>query len=95
MAAANSPLENVERVKYTQFAARIRIDQQGITITGMCSDLPAGAVIQLANGNVIMQPAAQPQPSAALLRCLVPASLSQVPVTEQLKPLLQLVPLSR
>lgn len=95
LTVANSPLENVERVTYMQFAARIRIDQQGTTITGMCADLPAGAVIQLANGKVIMQPTTQPQPCAALLRCLVPASLSHVPATEQLKPLLQLMPLSR
>ena len=58
------------------------IDNRGISIVGHCADIP-GAVAVAGGRAVLTDPASQPQPVAALIRALVPASEVPVPATRQ------------
>jgi hypothetical protein len=58
------------------------IDNRGISIAGHCADVPGAVAI--GGGRVLLsQPAAQPQPVAALIQALVPVNDIPVPANRQ------------
>ena len=73
------------------------IDQRGISIAGHCSDaagasLP-GAVAVSGSRAVLAEPRSQPQPVAALIQTLAPASEVSIPATRQTGWLARLLPM--
>ena len=59
-----------------------RIDNRGISLAGRCANMPGAVAV--AGGSVLLsEPAAQPQPVAALIQALVPAREVPVPATRQ------------
>ena len=67
------------------------IDSHGIGIVGRCAGTP-GAVAVAGGHAILSQPAAQPQPVAALIQALVPAEEVPVPATRQSGCLARLLP---
>ena len=73
------------------------IDNRGISIIGRCAsmlgaDIP-GAMAVAGGRALLTQPAAQPQPIAALIQALVPANEVPVPATRQTGWLARLLPI--
>ena len=79
-------------LEFDQFGATVHIGDDGLSIVGVCRNAPAGVIMQLADGNAVIQSTVQPQPCGNLLRCLVADRAAQVPAAAELKPLLQVLP---
>lgn len=70
-------------VPYDQLAMAFWIDSRGLQLQGRCSASVPGPILVGRQGALLGHAALQPQPVAALLRTLVPASRHQVPATRQ------------
>jgi hypothetical protein len=86
-----------ESVAFDRLALDFWIDSHGVSVAGQCQDargvnLPGA--IAVAGGQVVMtQPAAQPQPVAALIQAIAPANEVPLPATRQAGWLARLLPL--
>jgi hypothetical protein len=80
-----------ESLAFDRLGLDFWIDNRGITIAGRCEGLP-GAVAVVGGRAILSEPAAQPQPVAALIQALVPASEIPVPATRQTGWLARLLP---
>lgn len=90
-APSSAPLESV--VPYVRLAADFVIDPSGLRLTGRVGHDGRGALLVDGQRVLWQQPDRQPQPTAALVRMLVPHGGVQAPYTRQSDWLLRALPL--
>ena len=83
LVATAEPKASDELLSYEQLALSFRIDGSGLRLHGGCTGATTGAVLSGPGVPLLAEPVAQPQPLAALIQALVPASQFQVPATPQ------------
>ena len=83
LVATAEPKASDELLSYEQLALSFRLDGGGLRLHGGCTGAATGAVLAGPGGPLLAEPVAQPQPLAALIQVLVPASQFQVPATPQ------------
>ncbi len=87
------PLAAGDLCDYDQLALGFQIDAGGLRLQGRCTGVEAGTVLADRAAPLLAEPISQPQPVAALVQALVPASLVQVPATTQADWLARWLPL--
>ena len=79
-------------VPYRRLAAQFHATSGGVTIKGTADPTRDGVVLASATQALLLDPAQQPLPAAALVRLLVPEVEWQVPAAQETIPLLQAFP---
>jgi hypothetical protein len=77
------PMTAGDLCAYDQLALGFQIDAGGLRMQGCCTGVEAGTVLADRAAPLLAEPIAQPQPLAALVQALAPASLVQLPATPQ------------
>jgi hypothetical protein len=71
-----------DSVPYDQLALRFSLDARGLSLNGLCQGAEPGTLLMAGRARVLGEPS-RPQPVAALIRALVPASDVQLPAGRQ------------